>query len=76
MKVITAILPVGTAVILWRSLPVLLLLPVLLSFSSHGQLQAEIAERERVQEALRIANEELETRVQERTEQFVAVNLQ
>lgn len=76
MKVITAILPVGTAVILWRSLPVLLLLPVLLSFLSHGQLQAEIAERERVQEALRIANEELETRVQERTEQFVAVNLQ
>lgn len=77
VKVITAVLSVGTAIVLWRSLPVLLSLPSHGQLSAaNGQLQAEIMERERVQAELRVVNEELETRVQERTKQLVAANQQ
>jgi signal transduction histidine kinase len=75
VKVITAVLSVGTAIVLWRSLPVLLSLPSPEQLAAtNGQLQAEITERERVQDELRVVNEELEKRVQERTEQLVAAN--
>jgi signal transduction histidine kinase len=75
VKVITAILSVGTAILLWRSLPALLSLPSHEQLAAtNAQLQTEITERERVQAELRVVNGELEMRVQERTEQLVAAN--
>ena len=76
VKITTAILSVGTAIVLWRSLPVLLSIPSQSQLAAaNKQLQAEIAERERIQEALRVVNEELEMRVQERTEELRSTNL-
>lgn len=77
VKVITAILSVGTAIVLWRSLPVLLAIPSQAQLTAaNRQLQTEVAERERVQETLRVVNEELEMRVRERTEELYAANQQ
>lgn len=71
LKVITGILSIGTAFVVYKSVPILLALP------SHDQLKAvnkqlqdEIEERCRAQRELRQVNEELEKRVEERTREL------
>ncbi|MFA6546451.1 MAG: PAS domain S-box protein, partial [Limisphaerales bacterium] len=47
---------------------------IVFSFRRRRELEAEIAERERAEEALRVLHGELETRVQQRTTELVAAN--
>ncbi|WP_299703075.1 HAMP domain-containing sensor histidine kinase [uncultured Pontibacter sp.] len=71
LKLITGLLSVSTAVVVYKSVPALLALP------SHDQLKAlneqlqkEIEERRKTQDELRRVNEELEKRVEERTHEL------
>lgn len=68
IKAVTAILSIGTAIAIWKVMPLALALP------STGQLEQankalgeEIGHRQRAEAALREANAELERRVAERT---------
>ena len=77
IKAITAGASIATAAALVPMIPRALLLP------SPSQLRAanlglerEIAERRRVEEALRLAHDELEMRVQQRTRELAAANAQ
>jgi hypothetical protein len=75
IKVLTGLVSILTAFVLYRSIPVFMRLP------SHKRLELvniklrnEVKERERAQIALREANEALETRVQQRTAQLIKTN--
>src|ERR1700682_404891 len=68
IKAVTALLSIGTAIAIWKVMPLALALP------STGQLErtnallgAEIGQRQRAEAALRDANAELERRVATRT---------
>src|ERR1700704_1932003 len=68
IKAVTALLSIGTAIAIWKVMPLALALP------STGQLEganrllgAEIGQRQRAEAALRDANAELERRVAART---------
>jgi len=69
VKAITALASVPTAFLLVKLIPDALRLP------SPQALQREIAERERAEHEVRLANQELEARVAERTAQLESANL-
>src|SRR6266576_4275789 len=68
IKVVTAMASVPTAMLLVQLIPQALALP------SPTAMKLEIAERKRVQEALREAKDELELRVRERTAELRKAN--
>ncbi|PSR54634.1 hypothetical protein AHMF7605_14520 [Adhaeribacter arboris] len=75
VKIITGLLSLGTAFILLRSLPKILLIPSsdTLAFAN-DELRWQIAERHKAEAALRRVNDELETRVNQRTAQLIRAN--
>ncbi|MFC5271779.1 hypothetical protein [Adhaeribacter terreus] len=75
LKVLTGLVSIMAAVMLYRSMPVLRRLPSNKRLEEVNiKLRSEVAERERAQIALREANEALETRVQQRTAQLIKTN--
>lgn len=61
LKAVTALLSVATAIILWPLIPHVLRLPSPAQLQlANARLQAEIAEHRRTEEALRVANKELD----------------
>jgi signal transduction histidine kinase len=75
VKLITGLLSIATAIVLYRALPAIIALPGNNRLSVlNSKLLDEVAERERAQIALRQANEALETRVQQRTAQLIKIN--
>src|SRR6202048_1523515 len=68
IKVVTALLSIGTAVAIWKVMPLALALPSTGQLErANGLLGAEIGQRQRAEAALRDANAELERRVAART---------
>jgi len=68
IKLITAVVSIGTAFAMWRVMPLALALPSTRQLEqANGALQSEMGERRRAEQALRMANDELERRVAERT---------
>jgi PAS domain S-box-containing protein len=68
IKVLTALISIGTAVEMWRAMPRALALPSASQLEqANRRLEHEIGERERAEAALREANAELERRVSART---------
>jgi PAS domain S-box-containing protein len=77
IKAITAVASVGTAAALVPMIPRALLLPSPSQLRvANLALERENAERRRVEEALRLAHDELEMRVQQRTRELAAANAQ
>lgn len=75
VKVITGVLSMGTALVLLYSLPKILLIPSSeMLATANGQLMMEIAERHKAEDSLRHMNEELESRVNQRTTQVIKAN--
>src|ERR1700730_7594051 len=68
VKAVTAVASVATAVLLVRLIPQALALP------SPDALRREVVERQRAQEALELAKQELEARVQRRTAELTNAN--
>src|ERR1700734_2485329 len=68
LKAITAVASVGTAILLVR------LIPQALSLPSPEALRREIVERQRAQEALQNAKQDLELRVRQRTAELTDAN--
>jgi PAS domain S-box-containing protein len=68
IKAVTALLSIGTAVAIWKVMPLALELPSTAQLErANGLLGAEISQRQRAEAALRDANAELERRVAART---------
>jgi PAS domain S-box-containing protein len=68
IKLVTALISVGTAFAMWQVMPVALALPSTAQLErANGLLEYEIGERRRAAAALRDSNAELERRVRERT---------
>lgn len=75
LKLVTGLLSIGTAVAVYKSVPVLLALPSHDQLQTvNAQLQTEVEERRKAQEELRLVNEELEKRVEERTAALLLAN--
>lgn len=75
IKAVTAIASVGTAVMLVQFVPQALALPSPTQLrTANAQLENEIKERRRVEQALHHAYDELEVRVQERTTDLANTN--
>ncbi|MFD2514768.1 ATP-binding protein [Pontibacter locisalis] len=75
IKMITGLVSIATAVVLYKSIPALLAIPSNLQLeSANHKLREEIKEREKVQAELNLAKDELETRVEERTAELFRVN--
>jgi len=71
IKLITALSSVGTAIVLWPLVPKALALPSPAQLEQvNSELRLQVRERERVEGEIRALNSELETKVQERTEQL------
>src|ERR1700732_1823833 len=68
IKAVTALLSIGTAIAIWKVMPLALALPSTAQLErANGLLGAEIGQRQRAEAALREANAELERRVAART---------
>jgi PAS domain S-box-containing protein len=68
IKLITALVSIGTAFAMWQVMPLALALPSTAQLErTNGLLEHEIGERQRAAAALHDANAELERRVSERT---------
>jgi PAS domain S-box-containing protein len=68
VKAFTAVVSIGTAVAMWRVMPLALALPSTSQLEhANRRLAGEIAERQRAEAALREVNAELERRVSART---------
>jgi len=68
IKAVTALLSIGTAIAIWKVMPLALALPSTGQLErANGLLGAEIGQRQRAEAALRDANAELERRVAART---------
>src|ERR1700738_2359571 len=68
IKAVTALLSIGTAIAIWKVMPLALVLPSTGQLErANGLLGAEIGQRQRAEAALRDANAELERRVAART---------
>jgi PAS domain S-box-containing protein len=77
IKVVTALLSVGTAIAIWKVMPLALALPSTAQLERANQLLAgEIDQRQRAEAALREANAELERRVAARTAELQGEVLQ
>ncbi len=75
VKVITGLLSLGTALILLRSLPKILLIPSAETLAvTNSELRLQMQERHKAEVALRQVNDELENRVNQRTAQLIRVN--
>ncbi|RDC63884.1 sensor histidine kinase [Adhaeribacter pallidiroseus] len=75
VKVVTGLLSLGTAFILLRSLPKILLIPSADTLAmANSELLLQMKERHKAEAALRQANDELENRVNQRTAQLIRVN--
>lgn len=75
VKVITGILSVTTALVLLRSLPKILAIPSTDNLEqANTQLKLQIAERQKAETQLRLLNEQLESRVNQRTAQLIKSN--
>ncbi len=76
VKALTAIASVATAAALWPLIPKALAIPSPAQLQATNlMLQGEVIERQRAEAALRRAHDELEIRVQERTEELVRANV-
>ncbi|HSI91220.1 MAG TPA: hypothetical protein VK927_08895, partial [Adhaeribacter sp.] len=74
-KVLTGLISLITAFLIYRSLPLLLKLPSQARLENmNRKLRQEVTEREKAQVALREANAMLESRVQQRTSQLIKIN--
>jgi PAS domain S-box-containing protein len=75
IKLLTAAVSLGTAIVLWPILPKALALPSPSQLQlTADQLGAEIEQRERAEQSLREANVDLERRVEARTEELERAN--
>lgn len=75
IKMVTGLVSIATAVVLYKSIPALLSIPSNAQLeSTNFQLKAEIKEREKIQHELYLAKEALEARVVERTSQLLQAN--
>jgi signal transduction histidine kinase len=75
VKLATGVVSAATAVMLWPLIPRAILLPSPEQMRQKNiELEAQIAERERAQEELRLAHVLLEKRVHERTAELARVN--
>ncbi len=75
VKVITGLLSLGTALVLLRSLPKILLIPSSETLAlANSALILQMQEREKAEAALRQVNDELENRVNQRTAQMIRAN--
>lgn len=75
LKLVTAVISVATAIVLWRLLPAALRLPSPAQLEeANAELSAEVQRRERAETQLRESNEILEARVLERTEALARSN--
>ena len=75
IKLLTAAVSLGTAIVLWPVLPKALALPSPSQLQlTADQLVAEIGQRERAEQSLREANVDLERRVEARTEELERAN--
>ncbi|GHA61903.1 sensor histidine kinase [Pontibacter akesuensis] len=75
IKMVTGLVSIATAVVLYKSIPALLAIPSNAQLeASNRQLKAEIEEREKIQDELNLAKQALEARVEERTHQLLQAN--
>lgn len=75
IKLLTAITSFSTAVVLWRLAPELLRIPSPSALEqTNARLHAEIAERVRHERQVTLLNDQLEKRVEERTQSLSTVN--
>ncbi|GAB3528763.1 hypothetical protein GCM10027443_07170 [Pontibacter brevis] len=76
VKMVTGLVSIATAVVLYKSIPAMLAIPSNVQLeAANRQLKQEIEEREKAQAELNRAKDELEKRVQERTAELYKVNL-
>ncbi|WP_162052310.1 sensor histidine kinase [Pontibacter pamirensis] len=75
VKMVTGLVSIATAAVLYRSIPTMLAIPSTVQLeTANRQLKEEINEREKAQAELNLAKIELENRVQERTAQLFKAN--
>jgi len=75
LKMVTALVSIATAVVLWRLLPRALELPSPAQLAeANAELSAEVGRREHAEERLRETNEALEARVRDRTAELARSN--
>ncbi len=75
VKALTALVSVLSAIVLWRIIPFALSIPSRTDLEQmNQQLRDEVARRKQVEEALTVANQQLEERVSARTQDLVLAN--
>jgi len=72
IKLVTALASIGTAIVIWQTMPLALAIPSTEQLAKANKLLGhEIGERQRAETALRDANAELERRVTARTAEAI-----